>query len=467
MAKEQLIESLSRKEVLEKEGLACWLKEIEKKVLETQGLSDVSQEEGELLKRIFEKAVNWGEINFSPSLPEKKTETPVNQAREEGLKRVFPGISKDIDWLAKRVAGLRRKTPKKIDPLRKGVVEVLADIVWVAWAHSQRPDLAEAARKALSFSLASRLIKGKYREQDLCSSKFQEALIFYIRGLRDLPPESLDLIGKFLENQLEANLIMQKITEAERLRVEGGQDGFDEEKYKNALSLARDPIGLYQQEVEKGNWKNWSSRKIAAVAHHYLMVATIEQSRAKHTLEEKEKVAALVHAAACYKKLKELAEELGNRNYFYTADGSVFIWPVETFRSLARTEERSPGKNNLSKAMQHYQQAMGKSLEIAENNQFSEDIRNLALMTAGTTRVEWVLVRHKISPLQKDEVYSQFRRACEELTKAWDGGYQNVDRFRTSMNRMISFLTQGNYSNDELKSLLRERDKRVKKESKE
>ncbi len=304
------------------------------------------------MAEIFRQAVNWEGIGCPPPSPEKKTETLVNQAREEGVRRVFPGISEDIDWLTRRVARLRSKPPKNLGPLRKGIVETLADLAWLAWTQNQKPELAEGAREILASSLFIRITKGRLREQGFCKSVYQGNLMFVIRGLRDLPPGSLSLIGEFLEHQLEANRLMEQITQAEQLRVAaagktGKKEEFNDSKYRQVLSLIERQIEIYEEAVNSEGWRRWPSRQIAAVAHAYLMAATIEQSRAKHTLEtDEEKNAALDRAVSYYQKLNTLTEELNQRNHLYTADGSGFIWPVAITSNLTFIEKKRESLNS-------------------------------------------------------------------------------------------------------------------------
>lgn len=439
----------------ENKWLGKWLENLERPIIEEGRQPPITPEDAQRLAKCFEKAVNWGEIDFPPPAPEKKTETPVNKAREEGLRRVFPGISPDIDWLTEKLAELRRKTPKTLEPLRKGVVEVLADLTWLAWAQSQKPELAEGTRKILAFSLAARITKGKLRKDGLCSSLYQGHLLYAIRGLRDLPPGSLLLIGEFLEHQLEANRLMAQIIRAEQLRVGAvknygtEEETFDDEMYRQALDLMREQTRTYEEKATKENWRDWPSRLIAAVAHAYLMAATIEQSRAKHTLQTKEKRAAIERAAGYYKRLSTIAEELKQRDFLYTADGSGFIWPVETRRNQARLAERKPDatENDYEEAAGYYQQAVEQALALYQNPQLPKKVRNAALMAAGTARVEKILALAEAAKKrgeipEQNIVEQEFLQALKELTEAWDAGYHNEDRLRASLDRMLQLIRQ-------------------------
>ena len=248
------------------------------------------------------------------------------------------------------------------------------------------------------------------------------------------------------EKQLEVNQLMKKIQQAEELRVKAANDNFNDKLYQQALEIvkaASEKVQLDQENPEK-----LPSQEIAVLAHLYLMISTIQQSRAKHVFKENsEKQEVLTEASAYLEKAEKLVTILSQRNYFYAADETPFPWPVEIARSQARIAERWPAdpaeaQEYLTKALELYQKAMTEAEKISANEELPPEVRWSALMALGTARIEATLVDTKLRPPEQEEVWKEFNQALEELNRAWEEGYENWDRFDAGCDRMLKTLTK-------------------------
>ncbi len=246
------------------------------------------------------------------------------------------------------------------------------------------------------------------------------------------------------EAKEKVSFLIKQITQAEELRVAAIVDDghFDDAKLQQAIEISRQALATVGP-VEEADLKSWPNRKLAAVAHLWDMVATVEQTRVSHTLENAtEKKEALQRAQEALLAWEKLAAELERRRYYWTADGTPFIWPVELARVRARNWERQPeaSRDDLEKALASYQKARDLALELSKDQSLDAEIRRAALMAAGTARVEAVLVADRLGELNQDEVQSQFAQAQQELFSAWDEGYHETDRLRASCLRMVKLI---------------------------
>ncbi len=242
----------------------------------------------------------------------------------------------------------------------------------------------------------------------------------------------------------ETAYLVEQIAQAEGLRVAAAADyeHFDDAKLQQAIEVSRQALATVSP-VKEADLPNWPDQKLAAVAHLWDMVATVEQTRVSHTLENvAEKKEALQQSQEALSAWEELAAELERRRYYWTADGTPFIWPVELARVQARNWERQPeaSHDDLEKALASYQKARDLALEASKDQSLDVEIRRAALMAAGTARVEAVLVADRLGKLNQDEVQSQFAQAQQELLSAWDEGYHNEDRLRASCLRMVKLI---------------------------
>ncbi len=240
------------------------------------------------------------------------------------------------------------------------------------------------------------------------------------------------------------NAIVQQIAQAEKLRAEAVQeDGkFNDQKYQQALTISQNALDAMAPLLSQ---EDKPSPELAAAAHLHIMIATIEQSRAKHTLEQPEdKKRALARAQKHLSPLEKLAEELSRRGYYQTADGTPFLWLVEVARAQARNQARQPdaGRQELEQALENYQKARNLAEQMSRKESLDIKIRNAALMATGTARVEAALIQQQLRMLNAEQAKQEFSRALGELTQAWDNGYQNTDRLRASCGRMVKLIRE-------------------------
>jgi len=84
-------EANPRFEALRKGGVGRWLEFLEGEIVKERSLPEITAAEAEALAKKFGEVVDWKAISFPPLAPERKTETPINRAREEGLERGVRG----------------------------------------------------------------------------------------------------------------------------------------------------------------------------------------------------------------------------------------------------------------------------------------------------------------------------------------------------------------------------------------
>ncbi len=243
--------------------------------------------------------------------------------------------------------------------------------------------------------------------------------------------------------------LVQSIRAAEEARTaafnpqapEGQQ--WDDSKYQQALATVAAQIEKYSSNEEIDSLAN---PELAALAHLYVMAATVEQSRARHTLAaQQDKQAALARAENWIDRLDPLASKLAQADFHRTADGSPFLWPVELERVRGRlAERRGDLAGNTEEKKRYHQEAavhFNKAVELAtkvsrETNQ--EDVRAAASMAAGTARVEAVLA----NPGNEQQIIQEFKQALAELQQSWQANYHNTDRLGASLARMLQFIQE-------------------------
>lgn len=203
-----------RIEALRASGFEGWFSQLESEF--NKGLiPNLIPEEG---RAIADKFANLSEL--VPSQPSKSTETPIMEAIAGDLKVVFgEKIEPEIDTLiAEQLMPLRGSGEISDEPnkfLAIAVENILRDVVAVARAFQltdsqlkelypdENPEQMRAASlENLKISLLTRSLKGEARKKGLCKKAMHEEHIWMIRGVRDVPPSSLKVIGKFIDDQL-------------------------------------------------------------------------------------------------------------------------------------------------------------------------------------------------------------------------------------------------------------------------
>jgi len=204
-----------RIEALKDSGFSEWFLQFETQLQEGL-IPSLTSEEGYLCAERFS---NLEELQ--PSQPAKTTETPIMEAITADLKEVFGNsIDKEIATLV--VAGLMPlrgiNTALETEPNRFLVIatkNILRDIVAVArvfqmtdqelrnlYPEIEPEKMREASLGNLSLSLLYRGLKGQARAAGFCAKEMHEEHIWMLRGLRDIPPGGLGVIGKFIDNKL-------------------------------------------------------------------------------------------------------------------------------------------------------------------------------------------------------------------------------------------------------------------------
>ncbi len=238
-------------------------------------------------------------------------------------------------------------------------------------------------------------------------------------------------------------VLTERIHEIEDLRVSAASDDiYDDEKYQEALAETRDVLD--EQEVDTS--QDWSQ---AGICHLHLMAATIQQSRAKHTLQaEEEKIEAVDDAKAHLEKALPIGERLTKKGYLRTVDNTPFIWSAELNRGIARILMRHPHSEvkEFRKAEEHYHRAQEVGLNVYMDEEDRRELCGAGLMVSATARVEALMARRKIVEAEgkvwdKKEHYLEILKAGAELEIAEKYfEYVNVDRRNETLRRIYQEL---------------------------
>lgn len=174
----------------------------------------------------------------------------------------------------------------------------------------------------------------------------------------------------------------------------------------------------------------------AGVCHLYLLGATINQSRAKHTLEKMEdKINALDKAGVYLDKAKPIGERLTQQGYLQTVDKTPFIWSAEIKRGMGRIKMRHPlsGEPQIIEAEGHFRQAKEIGLDVYKNEDYNKELRGAGLLTASLSRVEELTAKKRIVE-QRNQVWPvrEFQNdivlSIAEIAEAKHLGYLNCNR---------------------------------------
>jgi hypothetical protein len=238
-------------------------------------------------------------------------------------------------------------------------------------------------------------------------------------------------------------VLTDRIHKIENLRVSAASDGiYDDERYQEALSQT---VGvLAEQEVDSS--EDWRQ---AGICHLHLMAATIQQSRAKHTLQlEKKKTEAIDNAKAHLEKALPIGERLTEKGYLQTVDNTPFIWSAELNRGIGRILMRHPQSEtkDFEIAEKHFRQAQGAGLEVYQIETNSGKLCGAGLVVSATARVEALMARRKViessrKVWDKKEHYLEILKAGAELEIAENYfEYVNVDRRDETLRRIYQEL---------------------------
>lgn len=204
-----------RKERLEKEGLAGWFGEIESQV-NNGVIPSLTEEEGKLVsERFSQNGVDLKDLK--PTQPSGSEETPVMEAIDQDLAEVFgEGISEKIEtFVEEKVVPLRHKPPKNNKFLIMATKNIIRDVIALGrtfqlsdeqyneiYPEVDPNEMRQAALENLGVSMLTRILKGNARNSGFTSKNKHIEHIWHIRGVRDVPPRSPEVLGAFIDGLL-------------------------------------------------------------------------------------------------------------------------------------------------------------------------------------------------------------------------------------------------------------------------
>lgn len=205
----------SRIEVLRKRGFSSWFRYFEDEV-GNDLIPNFSEDEGKLVAEKFTTAgINLKELR--PTEPKNTTEGPLMDAINADLAAVFGSDVNDkvTTFVNSTLAPLRGKEVKDTKFLTMATQNLLRDIASVARMFQLSDDemlklhpevepflMRRAALENLKVSALSRTLKGMARSARLTQDEMHEEHIWFLRGVRDLPPYGLEAIGNFVDSLL-------------------------------------------------------------------------------------------------------------------------------------------------------------------------------------------------------------------------------------------------------------------------
>lgn len=204
-----------RVEALGDSGFKGWFLQIESEINQRL-VPSLTNEEGLAIARKFG---NLSEL--TPSQSPKNTETPIMNAITDDLRIVFEEeIEPEINTLVvEQLMPLRGKEDAETSEPNKYLVmavkNILRDVVAVArvfqltdnqlkelYPEEDPEQMRAASLVNLELSLLIRSRKGQARERGLCRKPMHKEHVWILRGTRDVPPTSLEVIGEFIDNHL-------------------------------------------------------------------------------------------------------------------------------------------------------------------------------------------------------------------------------------------------------------------------
>jgi hypothetical protein len=238
-------------------------------------------------------------------------------------------------------------------------------------------------------------------------------------------------------------VLTDRIHKIENLRVSAASDDvYDDERYQEALSQTVDVLA--EQEIDSS--EDWRQ---AGICHLHLMAATIQQSRAKHTLQSDEDIIEAVDDAKTHlEKALPIGERLTEKGYLQSVDNTPFIWSAELNRGIGRILMRHPQSEtkDFETAEKHFRQAQEAGLEVYQNEIDSGELCGAGLMVSATARVEALMARKKTvessgKNWDKKEHYLEILKAGAELEIAEKYfEYVNADRRNETLRRIYQEL---------------------------
>lgn len=252
-----------------------------------------------------------------------------------------------------------------------------------------------------------------------------------------------------LEKRL-ISVLAETIHLAEKRRVAAAKEDFNDQLFKEDLEFVRQAIETFEtrERVPIDDYEKSSPKLLAGICHLYIMAATIQQTRAKHTLTAKEnKMEALDEASQHLEKALPIGERLAERGYLKAIDETFFIWPAELHRGLARIKMRHPESevDEIKEARDLFRTAKIEGYEVYINKKNERKLRGAGLLTTATARVEELMAEKRLVEIQgktwrKEDYHCQLEQTRDEINEAEELDYHNPNRRDETLRRIAEEL---------------------------